>query len=281
MTLLTSHFVANGDLQTAYYEVARQTQAPAALLDVPFILVHGFTGSKLDFSNQLPWFAQDHRVIAYDQRGHGESSNAGPYDLYTLAGDLVNFLDALSIDQCHILGHSLGGMVVIRALLSHPQRFKSAILMDTAPYALNLFPPEIRAQLNKIITEKGCVGLLDGMRDQPQNPAVQRGISFLGEAEHWRRIQVKLEQMDPQAFFDLAEVLADQPSVLESLSNIEQLTTVIVGENDKPFRQPAKHMAKALLHSNQVVIADAGHSPQYENHEAWRATVERHLMAAS
>jgi len=75
--VLTTHFVTNDPitsevlqtgLQTAYHDVG---DGPA------FVLVHGFTGSKLDFQDQLPWFAHTHRVLALDQRGHGESSNQG------------------------------------------------------------------------------------------------------------------------------------------------------------------------------------------------------------
>jgi pimeloyl-ACP methyl ester carboxylesterase len=277
----TTHFVTNDPisaevlstgLQTAYHEVGRG--------DV-LLLLHGFTGSKLDFQDQLPWFAQDYRVIAYDQRGHGESSNMGPYTLYGLVADLIGFLNALDIERCHILGHSLGGMVVMRALLAHPQRFESAILMDTAAMAVGLFTPDNRAQLNQIVLDRGCGALLEGMRGQPQNPSVQRGINYLGEAEHWRRIRVKLEQMDPQAFVELGAVLDEQPSVLGNLAQVSLPVTVMAGADDKPFVGPAKEMHAVLPNSQLRIIPDAGHSPQYENADAWRAAVEAHLAWAA
>lgn len=274
-----THFVANDPtpsfgrgLQTAYHEIG----SGEAL-----VFVHGFTGSKLDFHDQLHWFSERHRVIAYDQRGHGESSNIGPYDLYSLAADLLGFLDALDIERCHILGHSLGGMVVLRALLADPKRFKSAILMDTAAHAVDLFPHEVRLRLNHMVQTQGCEGLLQGMQGQPQNPAVQRGIAFLGEQEHWRRIRVKLEQMDAQAFVELSGVLSEQPSVLESLKAVSVPTTVMVGELDKPFLGPSRAMAKALPNATLVTIPHAGHSPQYENTEAWQFALETHLDSVS
>ncbi len=275
--MFTTHFVSNDPiseevlntgLQTAYHEVGS---------GAPFVLVHGFTGSKLDFQDQLPWFAHNHRVLAYDQRGHGESSNLGPYTLYGLAADLVGFLDALEIERCHVLGHSLGGMVVMRAMLAHPQRFETAILMDTAPSSLSLFDPDILAQLNRLVEEHGCESLVDGMRGQPQNAAILRGINYLGEQEHWRRIRVKLEQMDTQAFVELGAALGEQPSVLTNLAKVEIPTTVLVGAEDKPFVEPSKQMASTLPNSRLEVIPQAGHSPQYENADAWRAAVETHL----
>ena len=267
-SVLTVNFVSNGSIQTAYQDIGDGT---------PLLLVHGFTGSKLDFQNQIPWFADTHRVIAYDQRGHGESSNQGPYTLYTLIGDLVGLLDALAIDRCHVLGHSLGGMVVMRALLSHPERFSSAILMDTAPYAPGLLPGHVRKRLNDIVADQGCDALIEGMRDQPQNDAVKRGINYLGEMEHWRRIQVKLEQMDPQAFIELGDVLSDHAPITPSLKQITQPVTVMVGKKDVPFITPSKELAREIPDAQLVYIDDAAHSPQYENPEAWRSAVESHL----
>ena len=274
MSIHVSHFVTNGSLQTAYNEVGEGAHTP-------FVLVHGYTGSKLDFANQLGWFAQGRRVISYDQRGHGESSNTGPYDLYTLVADLLRLLDELDIETCHILGHSLGGMVVMRALLAQPGRFTSAVLMDTSAGPLNLFPSKVRSQLNKMVEQDGCAALLKGMQGQPQNEAVQRGINYLGEREHWRRIRVKLEQMDPVAFVQLSEVLNEHPAVLSNLSGVDLPVTVLVGAEDQPFIQPSRDMADTMANATLVTIPNAGHSPQYENHIAWREAIEEHLDRCS
>ena len=272
----TTHFVANGGLQTAYWSMGDEHPD-----QTPLVFVHGYTGSKLDFQDQLPWFGQARRAIAYDQRGHGETSNVTPYDFYSLVNDLFGLLDVLGIDKAHLLGHSMGGMVAMRAVLAQPQRFASLILMDTSPGPLELFPPETQAQLNSIVSTQGCVALVDGMRGRPQPEAVRRGIDHLGEQEHWRRLRVKLEQMDPQAFVDFGGLLADHPSVQASLQGIELPTTIIVGAEDKPFIDPARAMAAALPNARLVRIRDAGHSPQYENADAWREAIDTHLAGAA
>ena len=252
--MFTTHFVTNDPISEEVLNTGLQTAYHETGTGDTFVLVHGFTGSKLDFQDQLSWFAHSHRVIAYDQRGHGESSNLGPYTLYGLAADLIGFLDALEIERCHILGHSLGGMVVIRALIAHPERFASAVLMDTAATTVSLFDPEILEHLNNVVLEQGCAALMNGMRGQPQGAAVQRGIDYLGEQEHWRRIRVKLEQMDPQAFVELGEALGTQPSLLTNLAKVTAPTTVLVGAEDKPFLKPSREMAAALPNSQLTVI---------------------------
>ena len=80
----------------------------------PFILVHGFTGSLLDFLDEFEGLAHHRRTILLDQRGHGESTNSGnlnDYCLDVLVDDLISFIETLKLPPVDILGHSLGGMV--------------------------------------------------------------------------------------------------------------------------------------------------------------------------
>ncbi|MEZ5561282.1 MAG: alpha/beta hydrolase [Pseudomonadales bacterium] len=266
-----THFVANGALQTAYHDVGD---------GAPFVLVHGFTGSKLDFQDQLSSFVDLRRVIALDQRGHGESSNQAPYSVEQLAADLLGFLDALDIDRCDLLGHSLGGVVAARAVLRDPARFRSLVLMDTPANPIAMQPPDVTERINALVRSGGCEALLPGMRRAPASPGAQPGIDLLGETEHWRRIEVKLQQMDPEAFVALSRELREPPSLLDALGDVACPTTVLVGEHDHPFVAAAAAMAARIPSARLVTLPDAGHCPQYENAAAWRQAVREHLNAA-
>jgi pimeloyl-ACP methyl ester carboxylesterase len=269
--MLTSNFVRNVDILTAYYD---EGQGDALLL------LHGFTGSKLDFHDQLPWFTDRHRVLAPDNRGHGESSNLGRPDAYSLdilVDDLAGCLDALDVRQCHLLGHSMGGMVAMRFALRHADRLKSLILMDTAAEPLTVFPKALREQLAREVRENGCASRIQMMRDMPMNDAQARGRDFLGETEHWRRIELKLSQMDPEAWVALGNDMSNQKAVLAELSAVSVPTTIIVGEHDVPFVEPSARMAKTIPDAQLVTIPLAAHCPQYENADAWRAAIDSHL----
>ncbi len=269
--MLTSNFVRNGDILTAYHDEGRGE----ALL-----LLHGFTGSKLDFHDQLQWFTDRHRVLAPDNRGHGESSNLGRADAYSLdilVDDLAGYLDTLDVKQCHLLGHSMGGMVAMRFALRHADRLKSLILMDTAAEPLTVFPKALREQLAEEVRANGCASRIQMMRDMPMSDAQARGRDFLGEAEHWRRIELKLSQMDPEAWVALGNDMSNQKGVLADLATISVPTTIIVGEHDVPFVEPSARMTKAIPDARLVTIPLAAHCPQYENADAWRAAIDSHL----
>jgi len=95
----------------------------------PLILIMGFTVSSIGWRWNIPAFAQDFRTIAFDNRGVGQSDKPDmPYTMAMFADDTAGVLDGLGIDQAHIFGISMGGMIAQEFALRHPQRVKTLIL---------------------------------------------------------------------------------------------------------------------------------------------------------
>lgn len=268
------------DLEMEYEEAGQGAR--------PFVLVHGFTGSRDDWSRVLEDLAKDGRTVTPDQRGHGGSGGRGDparYTLERLVADLTGFLDALEIERCDLLGHSMGGMVTMRFALEHPERVASLVLMDTAAGPLGLVPEAAMKAGAKIAREQGMETLHKLMRvraeKDPNQPAsMKRAAESEGAEAYFERIRRKMLAMDPEAFATLAPVLSEHESVLDRLATIRRPTTVLVGAEDLPFLEPSERMAKAIPGARHVVIPDAAHSPQTENREAWLATIRAHLAWA-
>ncbi|MEU8838795.1 alpha/beta hydrolase [Streptomyces roseus] len=81
------------------------------------VLAHGWTCSTAFWAAQIRELARDHRVIAYDQRGHGRSPAASRYAAEALADDLVAVLGATLApgEKAVVAGHSMGGMTIMAA----------------------------------------------------------------------------------------------------------------------------------------------------------------------
>lgn len=266
------------DLHTAYLEVKPvELKTRQVSTEPPLVLVHGFTGSTLDFQDQLPELAQKRRVLALDQRGHGLSSHQGSYQISQLVTDLLGFLEALDIQHCDLLGHSMGGVVAMNALVAEPDRFRSLVLMDTSAQPIQLMSEAIASQLAATVEHGGCQALVPMMQGTPPTPAVQRSINHLGEAEHWRRIRVKLEQMDPQAFIQLGQDMRIHELPASQLAKITCPTTVMVGALDTPFLKPSEHLTAWLPNAVLKRVPEAAHSPQFENPQYWQHTIADHL----
>jgi pimeloyl-ACP methyl ester carboxylesterase len=98
--------------------------AEAGLGGRPLLLLHGFTGSKEDFSDWLDPLAElGWHAVAPDHRGHGESSKpkgVGAYSMSILAHDSVALVDTLGWHRYALLGHSMGGYVAQLVALADP-----------------------------------------------------------------------------------------------------------------------------------------------------------------
>jgi pimeloyl-ACP methyl ester carboxylesterase len=100
----------------------------------PILLVHGFASTKNVNWVYPTWVSElkknARRVVAFDNRGHGESAklyDSSAYDIATMASDIAALMDHLNIDRADIMGYSLGSRMAAVLARSQPQRFRSAI----------------------------------------------------------------------------------------------------------------------------------------------------------
>jgi pimeloyl-ACP methyl ester carboxylesterase len=98
--------------------------------DPAFVLVHGLTSSRHIWDLVIPHLAP-HRVVAYDQRGHGQSDKPKRgYGFVKVAGDLGAVMDAREIDRAIVVGHSWGASVALEFAVAEPRRVLGLALVD-------------------------------------------------------------------------------------------------------------------------------------------------------
>ncbi|MDP4023847.1 alpha/beta fold hydrolase [Methylobacterium sp. NEAU 140] len=118
-------------VRIAYIDVP---PAPSGSGD-PILLIHGFASNHAVNWVNTQWvraLAQaGYRVIALDNRGHGESEKLYDPALYSsehMAGDAVRLLDHLGIARAHVMGYSMGGRITAHVALDHPNRVRAALI---------------------------------------------------------------------------------------------------------------------------------------------------------
>ena len=99
----------------------------------PVFLIHGLFGSLSNLGNLARALASNYRVISVDLRNHGDSPHDSKMGLLSMAEDMVELMDALSIDEAYFVGHSLGGKVAMQLAMTCPDRVKSLVVADMAP----------------------------------------------------------------------------------------------------------------------------------------------------
>ena len=251
--------------------------------DPPLVLVHGYTGGTHDWADVAPVLAADgRRVVTFDHRGHGQSTNTGDeasYSFDALAADLIGLVDALDLAPMDLLGHSMGGVVALRHALDHPQTVRSLVLMDTGAETAGMIPLDGVEALAAVGKERGSSAMFATMR-----PVFEAGVAAHPEERRavlLQRVESKWAGLDPVALVGFAKALNSYPSMVARLGELRCPVTVIVGENDTGLRGSADVMAAGIPGARLVVIPEAGHSPQEDRTELWLEAVREHLVRSS
>jgi pimeloyl-ACP methyl ester carboxylesterase len=126
MTELMMPSFHNGDVEIAYLDEGEGD---------PILLVHGFASTKNVNWVYPTWVSElkknGRRVIALDNRGHGDSAklyDPAAYEIGIMAGDVTALMDHLNIERADVMGYSLGSRMTALLALHHPERLRSAIL---------------------------------------------------------------------------------------------------------------------------------------------------------
>jgi pimeloyl-ACP methyl ester carboxylesterase len=101
----------------------------------PVLLLHGVTGHARTWDGEARALAERYRVLALDQRGHGDSDPApdGDYSTDSLVGDVAAFADALALPPVRLVGLSLGGRVAIAFAARHAAAVERLVVIDIGP----------------------------------------------------------------------------------------------------------------------------------------------------
>ena len=101
----------------------------------PIIMLHGFGVSGHMFDEFADRMQDRYRLLALDQRGHGDSdwSEEGDYSRTAFVEDLEGFRKALGIERFILIGHSMGGLNSVAYASAYPERVKALVLVDVGP----------------------------------------------------------------------------------------------------------------------------------------------------
>ena len=246
------------------------------------LLVHGLGGAKEDFTDHVPALARDYTVVIFDHRGHGASdkpTDRGAYSIDRLATDILEVADAVGLDRFRLLGHSMGGMVARQIPLRAPERVEALVMMDTSAGPIPGFDPSLMDIGCDVALWEGKLAhkeLLD-MASALESPAYKRVLAARpGYPEFEAR---KWNDMSEIMWGTIARELAYQRDDLPAMAALTCPLLVIVGEQDEPFVIASRLIVDAIAGAELVTIPNAGHSPQFENPEAWIAALTGFLSA--
>jgi len=228
----------------------------------PVVLVHGFTGNSRNWALVVPALRQRYRVISPDLPGHGLSgrpADPGAYTLEAMADAVVGLMEELGLGPCHLVGHSMGGMVAQLIALAHPQRLRSLVLVDTSAEPPEGLRTRERARMVELARQQGMEAVWEAqLAMNPMADQLRAQPEFL---QTWRE---QFLMTSREAYIYCAQAMAQRRPLLDELSRLSLPVLIVCGQNDEPFVGPSRRLHQCIAGSQLAFIPDCGHTPQIE-----------------
>jgi len=241
----------------------------------PIILVHGFGDRKEHWRAQFGELSEHFQVIRFDNRGAGKSVRPDcVYSMELFADDIKYLLDYLTIKKIHIIGHSLGGMIVQNFCLKYPKRINKIVLINTIA---GIVPPGalpdqgIEWYINKAIKDNKT------LQEDPVNLFIKRAKKSYSR-EFWNQMKENPKKKfhniwsvedlveekiafgpTERDYYHLGEALKTH-NTYERLQEIKNEVLIIAADKDKTIPLViTERIHKKLPNSKFIVIENAGH----------------------
>jgi pimeloyl-ACP methyl ester carboxylesterase len=216
----------------------------------PLVLVHFGFGSSAAWAGVVPILVEHFRVIMYDNRGHGRSTNPrGDLSYEQLADDAAALIDTLGLDHPFVGGWSDGGEIALQFGLRHPGRARALIAGGTS---LELGSEKTRAEMRAVfhIGDDGDVDL-DAFADAFKQTLMpmMRQWHTRGES-HWQSIVRQSAAM----YLSYAGLTREQ------VERIAEPTLVMVGDRDEHVPvEEAVRLYRWLPNAELAILPGASH----------------------
>ena len=209
-------------------------------------------------------------VLAYDTRGHGETSApAIPYTLEMIADDVKGLFDHLGIERSHWVGLSMGGVFGLATALRYPGIFETMVLADTSSRLSNEGIAAFKDRVAKV-----RAGGMEAMVE----PTLARWFkeSFRAASPNLMEKVARWIRTTPVDGYVGCSAAIPTIDVTDRLPEIEIPCMVMVGADDIAMPPVmAETLHQHLPRSELVVIPNAGHLSNLEQSGAFNAALDR------
>jgi pimeloyl-ACP methyl ester carboxylesterase len=230
----------------------------------PTILLHGFAEDGAIWDNQVEALSSTCRLIIPDLPGSGRSSAPGtPVSMEKLATVVKDLLDNLMIDQCILIGHSMGGYIALAFAALYPERLNAFGLFHSTAY------PD--SQEKKTTRRKA----IDFIRANGSAPFIRQSTPNLFSAytrEHRPELIetaiAKYSDFAPGSLIAYYEAMIARPDRTDVLRQFTGPVLFIIGRDDTviPLQQALEQSWLPSI-SQLHILKHAGHQAMLENPE--------------
>lgn len=232
------------------------------------VFVHGWSCDRTYWRGQVSHFAQRHRVVAIDLAGHGESGlDRRAWTMPSFGDDVVAVVNHLRLTEIVLVGHSMGGDVIVEAARRLPGRVTSLVWVDVYATLGNTAPDEnaVAAFLAPFQADF-ATATSDFVRGMfpPGSPA---------DLVEW--VAADMSAAPPHIALDaIRHAVINEPAATDGLRELALPTVSINPDNG---HTDAAALRRHGVHP--VLVPGVGHFPMLEDPETFNLLLDNHITA--
>ena len=257
-----------------YVETVPAGDAEALRPRGTLVLIHAFPLNARMWEGQQRFLSnQGWRVIAPHLRGFDGDPREPGQSVDDYAGDVIDLLDALHIQDAVVGGLSLGGYVTLAMFRHAPRYFRAMILADTRAEADTAEAVANRQKMLALVRDQGPEAVAGEMVPKLLGETTKRSVPELSQ-----RLRDLVLASSTEAIAGAITAMMTRPDSTPLLPSIHCPTLIVVGEEDRLTPPPlSQAMHQAIGGSELVTIPAAGHVPNLEQPDAFNAALSRFL----
>jgi pimeloyl-[acyl-carrier protein] methyl ester esterase len=232
----------------------------------PLLFLHGFASTHCVWRKQIDYFKDRNQVIALDLRGHGESQTIAHHlTLDDLAGDVIELIRRLRLDEVRVVGWSMGWFVAVKVFNVNPHNVDAMVSVSGTPKFLKSddFPYAISHAELRNLERKIKADHISG---------IDFFYSLISDEIH--KHKEYFSHPSPKITFEMLMAL-EKADLRSEIERIYVQTLLLHGSQDKIcLPDAAKYMAQHIPGSQLKIIEGAGHAPFLEKPEEFNAALE-------
>jgi 3-oxoadipate enol-lactonase len=238
------------------------------------VLIHGFPLGARMWEPQLELARQGWRIVAPQLRGFdGPAADSVATSVDEYAGDVIDLLDALDVEQAVIGGLSMGGYVIFAIFRHAPRYFRGMILADTRAEADTPEGAEARKRMIQLVREQGPARAADELMPKLLGPSTRANRPEVVEA-----LRDLILSNSTDTIVGALLALMTRPDSTPLLSQIHCPTLVLVGDEDALTPRPCSEaIQRGIVGAELAVVPQAGHMSNMENPAAFNQALASFL----
>lgn len=231
------------------------------------LFLHGFLGSSDDWRPTMERFENSRYCLAVDLPGHGKTRVKDSDDLYrfeNIAEQLLNWLDAVDIENADLVGYSMGGRLALYMLISYPERFGKCVLESASPGLESSSDRTDRIEYDNNLADRLLAQPLETfLSDWYDQPLFQ---SLKSQPERIKELINSRKNGDRGGMARALRGMSTgrQPSLWGDLAKIQTDVRLIVGADDHKFVSIAQEMQKRSEKIDISIVGKSGHNVHLE-----------------